>query len=142
MRIGQSMIFEQVMLFGVSVAIFVACYGLFQLYQSHFTYVTMNDQVRAVRDLISAHVLELTKFEGMDASSIVKIPKRVSGELYYIAFTGTGLNVTTAQTQTSASSDFFMLGEGLGGRYVFLGKAASGRGEVIIYKRGNNIILE
>ena len=138
MRKAQTLIFEQVLLFMISVSIFVVCFGLFQLYQSHFTSVSVNDHVKAVRDMISAQVLQLVKFDHLDVSAKLKIPKRISGEIYNMMFTGSGLNVTTGQTGISATSDFYQLGN----RYTFSGNSTSSKGEIIIYKRGYNIILE
>lgn len=43
---GQTRIFEEVLIFGISIAIFVTCLSIFQMYQQHFGYVALNDQVR------------------------------------------------------------------------------------------------
>jgi hypothetical protein len=138
MRNGQSLIFEQVLLFMISVAIFIVCFGLFQLYQSHFTHISLNDQVKAVRDMVSSQVLQIVKFENLNVTSKLKIPKKISGEEYRLLMTGTGLNVTTEITGITATSNFYQLGE----RYSFSGETISSKGEIIIYKMGNNIIIE
>jgi hypothetical protein len=138
MRKGQSLIFEQVLLFMISVAIFIVCFGLFQLYQSHFTHISLNDQVKAVRDMVSSQVLQIVKFENLNVTSKLKIPKKISGEEYRLLMTGTGLNVTTEITGITATSNFYQLGE----RYSFSGETISSKGEIIIYKMGNNIIIE
>ena len=135
---AQTLVFEQVLLFAISVAIFIVCLGLFQLYQTHFTSVAMNDQVKAVKDMISAQVLEITKFEGLNASVEVIIPRSVGGEGYTVFFTGTGINITTLETGITTASDFYQLGN----RYTFIGNSTSAKGEIIIYKRDYNIILE
>ncbi len=138
MRKAQTLIFEQVLIFMISVAIFIVCFGLFQLYQSYFTDVSANDQVKAVRDLISAQVLQLSKFEHLNVSAELKIPKKISGEGYDMLFTGSRLNVTIRETGITATSDLYQLGK----RYTFSGNSTSSKGEIIIYKRGYNIILE
>jgi hypothetical protein len=135
---AQSLIFEQVLLFMISVAIFIVCFALFQIYESYFTSIALNDQVKAVRDLISSQVLQLIKYEGVDVSTSLRIPKRIGGELYYMSFTGSGLHISTQQSGIAATSDFFRLGD----TYSFYGNSTSAKGEIIIYKSGNNIILE
>ncbi len=135
---AQTLVFEQVLLFAISVAIFIVCLALFQLYQMHFTSVALNDQVKAVKELVSAQVLEIAKFEELDGFVELKIPKTVGGESYFVLFTGTGINITTLETRTTTASDFYRLGN----RYTFIGNSTSAKGEIIIYKRGYNIILE
>ncbi len=135
---GQSIIFEQVLLFMISVSIFIVCFSLFQIYEDYYNFIALNDQIKAVRDLVSAQVLQLIKHEGFNVSTSMRIPKRISGEFYTISFTGSGLNVSMSISKIAATSDFFRLGD----KYRFYGNSTSAKGEIIIYKRGNNIILE
>jgi len=134
---AQTLIFEQVLLFLVSVAIFIMCFFVFQTYQGHFSSISMNDQVKGVRDLISSNVLELARFGEMNASVRVRIPERVSGERYRMSFSGYSFNVSTELTKTYAQMDF---SDFLSSR-TFSGNSTSSKGEVVIYKRGSNIIL-
>ncbi len=135
---GQTIVFEQVLLFMVSVAIFVACFALFQIYETYYSTISANDHVQAVRDIVSAQVLQFTKFEGMNVSATLNVPEKIGDEGYDVIFTGSGLNVTTRITGITATSDLFQLGN----RYTFTGNSTSSEGKIIIYKRGNNIILE
>jgi len=135
---AQSFIFEQVLLFMIAVSIFIMCFFLFQIYQNHYSIIASNDQVKAVRDMISSQVIVLTKFEGLNASVRVRIPKKIVGEWYRITFSDSSLNVTIQMRGTSASSNLKQLGN----RYTFSGNSTSGKGEIIIYKRGYNIIIE
>jgi hypothetical protein len=134
---GTTIIFEQVLLFMISVSIFTVCFFFFSLYQTHFTSVAVNDQVKAVRDMISSHVLELTSLREMNATSEVKVPKTISSEFYSVAFAGTVLNVTTLSSRISATMDL----KGIARDFRLYGNSTSSKGEIIIYKRGNNIIL-
>ena len=134
---AQIMIFEQVLLFLISVAIFISCFSLFSLYQNHFSFIALNDQVKAVRDVISSQVLELARFEEMNISTRLRVPKKISGERYRMEFTGPNLTIITEETRTSASADFSRIASG----YIFSGNSIRSKGEIIIYKRGNNIIL-
>lgn len=122
----------------ISVAIFIVCFALFQIYEDYYRFVALNDQIKAVRDLVSAQVIQLIKYEGVNVTTSLRVPKRINNEYYYISFTGSGLNVSTSVSKIAATSDFFRLGD----RYSFIGNSTSARGEIIIYKRGNNIIIE
>ena len=137
MRKGQILVFEQVLLFGVSVAIFVACFAIFQLYQSHFGSIAVNDHTKAVRDMIYTHIIELTRFGDMNASIIVKIPKEISGEYYKVQLTDTAINITTMDSGVTATTGLQMLTE----KYDFSGETTSSKGEIMIYKKGNEIKL-
>ena len=138
---GQTLVFEQVILFMISVAIFIACYSMFTIYQKHYAYLTASDQTKAVRDQVSANIVKIAKFDGMDASVKFSIPKKISGEDYNVFFSGGSVNVTTLQTGVSASSGLYGLDYRKGGSFSFSGKAASSKGEIVIYKRGRNIII-
>jgi len=131
-------IFEQVLLFMISVAIFIVCFALFQIYEDYYSYIAVNDQVKAVRDIISAQAIQLIKYEGLNVTTSLRIPRRIGDEYYNIRFNGTGLNVSLSLSNVAATSDFFRLGD----RFNFYGNSTSAKGEIIIYKRGNNIIIE
>jgi hypothetical protein len=133
---GQALVFEQVLLFMISVAIFVACFAVFQLYHSHFNFVSMNDQVSAVLVVVHSHVTELLRFEPLNASVEFSLPERIGNELYRVRFRDGALNVTTSQTGVSGSVSL----SGLEG-YAFSGETASSKGKTVIYKRGRNIII-
>lgn len=132
------MIFEQVLLFMISVAIFIVCFALFQIYEDYYNFIAVNDQVKAVRDIVSAQAIQLIKYEGLNVTTSIRVPKRIGGEFYHISFNGTGLNVSMQHSNVAAISDFFRLGD----RFSFTGNSTSAKGEIIIYKRGNNIIIE
>jgi len=136
MKKGASLVFEQVLLFLVSVAIFIACFGFFQVYQANVHFITANDQTRGVMDMVSSQIIELTRFENVNSSVSLKIPKKINGESYVVLFTGRRINVTTSSGVT-ASMNFLSIDDS----YRFSGETTSGKGEIIIYKRGYNIIL-
>ena len=138
MKKGQTIIIEQVLLFMISVAIFIACFGLFQLYQAHFLYTSLDDQANAVRDVVTSHIIELVRFGEFNASVELNLPKRISNGLYTLSITDDFLNVTPTQTGVISISNLYEMGAG---SYSFSGEAASSAGEIIIYKRGHNIII-
>jgi hypothetical protein len=137
MKKGQSRIFEEVLLFGISVTIFITCFVIFDMYQSHYSFVSINDHASSVRDMIHQHIIELTRIDSMDASIVLDIPEQISGEYYHIYINDTHITIVTEESGKSFLLELRMLGS-----YSFSGEAASGKGEIIIYKKGNNIIIE
>ncbi len=138
---GQNVVFEQVLLFGISVAIFVTAFTIFQMYQAHFSSGSLSDHTRSVRDIIFSHVVEMTRIGDLNASLTVRIPRDLSGEYYSISVNDTEISVATDLTKTKAVSSIGFLSKAGGGVYTFSGETRSVRGEIIIYKRGYNIII-
>ncbi len=137
---GQNLVFEQVLLFGVSVAIFVIAFGIFQLYQSYYSTTSIIDHTKAIRDTVYNHIAELTKIGSLNASFTLKIPEDLDGEYYSIKLNNTEIRVETYQSGVAAVSSMDALRSGTN-PYSFQGETRSSRGEIIIYKRGYNIIL-
>lgn len=138
---GQSAIFEQVLLFGISVAIFVMAFAVFQVYQSHFSSVASVDHARAVRDIVYGAVMEMSRIERINSSVKLQIPERINGEGYKITLNNTAVTIRTYDTGLTVSSGIASLSRANGGAWDFSGTATSSRREIIIYKRGSNIIL-
>jgi hypothetical protein len=135
---GQNAVFEQVLLFAIAVAMFVIAFGIFQMYQNYYSSTALIDHTRSIRDMINNHILELTRMEELNASLTLGIPEELSGEYYLIKINNTELRVTTdVSGVTSASSLAALWVSG----YEFFGETRSSRGEIIIYKRGYNIII-
>lgn len=140
---GQTRIFEQVLLFGISIAIFVTCLSIFQMYQSHFGHVSLEDQTREVGNIIQGHLMEMSRLEAFDASIVVSVPREISGESYTVFLNDTDITIVTETTGMKYIGRLQMISDELEGSIAGLsGRATSGRGQIIIYKRGNNIILE
>ena len=135
---GQSVIFEEVLLFGISVAIFIVAFAIFQMYQMNFSSDSLADHTRTVRDMVLGHIVELTRLGDLNASITLRIPREISGEYYDISINDTDIAVVTDRTKTTASYNI----ESISTAYSFSGETASRRGEIIIYKRGYNIIID
>ena len=135
---GQNAIFEQVLLFAIAVAIFVISVGIFQMYQNYYSSTALIDHTKSIRDVVGNHILELTSMDDLNASLVFSIPEELSGEYYRVKVNDTELWVTTDSSGVTSASSL----EGLrASGYRFSGEARSSRGEIIIYKRGYNIIL-
>lgn len=133
---GQVIVFENVLIFTISVAIFIVCFAVFTIYQGYFTQVGISDQVSQVRDYITSHIIILAEKEGMNSSMTVKIPRTVGSEPYEITLSQSGLAVTSLVSGISRTSQVYGL------PYVFASRRIpSSRGKITIYKKANQIII-
>jgi hypothetical protein len=114
---GQSPIFEQVMLFSISIAIFIICLSIFHIYEVYFTDIMMEDQLTGVKDFITSNILTLSK-KNENFSMKLEIPGRILNQIYEINL----YNLTES--------------------FEFSGSILSSYGKHIIYKKGNKIIIE
>ena len=135
---GQSLIFEQVMLFVVGIAIFIVCFTMFRIYEDHFSDMTMRDQLNGVKDFIVSNILRLSKQGEMNSSIILEIPRRINNQPYEVSLSNDGINITTMASNVYVDSGLYNLTES----FEFSGKALSSYGKHIIYKKGNKIIIE
>ncbi len=134
---GQSLIFEQVLLFGIGVGIFVALFAVFTVYQNYFTSVNLHNQLDEVKDVVVLKIIKLIEKENVTTHMVVEIPRRISDEGYEIVLSNNGLNVTSLLTGVSKSSSLYGLNES----YNLTGSVMSIFGRIIIYKKENKIIL-
>src|SRR3989338_11063271 len=58
-RSGQTVVFEQVLLFAVGIVIFLACFAVFSIAQGYYTDAAARDQMGQVRELIAGEVQAL-----------------------------------------------------------------------------------
>ncbi len=135
---GQNAVFEEVLLFAIAVAIFVIAFGIFQMYQNYYSSTALIDHTKSIRDMVNNHILELTSMEELNASLTFRVPEELSGEHYLIKINNTELRVTTDFSGVSSVSSLKALSAS---GYDFFGETRSSRGEIIIYKRGYNIII-
>jgi hypothetical protein len=139
-RKAQTPIFENVMLFAVSIIIFIVFVSIFSVYQSHFLSETVVYQLDELNSFITSAVIELALSEGTDSSVTITIPKLVGAQRYEVRALNEGINITTLTTgQSSFSSLFNMTTTNL--INVSGERILSRRGRIIINKQGNNIIL-
>ncbi|NIO22609.1 MAG: hypothetical protein GTN38_01095 [Candidatus Aenigmarchaeota archaeon] len=137
---GQTIVFEQVLLFTISVAIFIASFALFSMYQSSYISTMKWDQLKAVKEYIVSNIIELSEKEEFESSVILEIPKRIGNDYYRLTLSPNGLNITFF-TGNIKDYDFSSL-YGLNTSYTFEGSVTSDKGKVIIYKKGNSIKLK
>jgi hypothetical protein len=134
---GQSIMFEQVLLFTMGVTVFIIYFAVFNIYQGHFISVNVNDQLSQIKSLISSDILEMAYKEGTTSSITRKLPKRIGNEIYKIELSSKGINVTGLVSGISKHSTLYNLNKSMS----LLGSVTSIGGKVIIYKKGNEIRL-
>jgi len=136
---GQTLVFEQVLLFTIGVAVFIASFALFSMYQSHYLSVMRWDQLKGVKEYMASNIIELSEKGEFESSVTLKIPRRIGNDFYRIRLSDNGLNISFLTGD--ADYDFSSL-YGLNNSYTFEGSVTSDRGKVIIYKKGNSIKLK
>jgi hypothetical protein len=136
---GQSMIFEQALLFGMGVTIFIVCYAVFNIYEDHFSHIALIDQLDEIRGWVGANTVKFVgKNPDGDGWISFAIPKRAGGQPYYITFSGNGVNITAKLTGDYSWSPVF----GLNDTYTMSGMANSNTGKCLIYKTGDKLIIQ
>lgn len=133
-RKGQSVIFENVLIFTAGIAIFVLFYTVFSIYQVHFTNVGIDSQLSEINDYVSSHILLMAGKDGINSSVTLKIPRTVATELYELELYPTGLNVTSITSNIRKHSSLYNLPVVLVPKRI-----PSSSGKITIYKRGNRI---
>ena len=136
---GQLMVFEQVMLFAIGVLIFIICFASFSAYQGYFTQAGNDDQATQVRDYIAYSVVRAS--EGWNSTisyTTIQIPRSIGGEMYKVALSAKGLNLTRLQSQNSSFTGLYGLNLTM---ELVNSEVSSSSGMIVLYKNGNKIIL-
>lgn len=134
---GQSLIFEQVLLFGIGVAIFIALFITFAMYQNYFAAVNLHNQLDEVKDVVAFNIMKVIEKENVTAHATLEIPREISDEGYEITLSNSGLVVTSLVSGVTKYSSLYGLNE----TYNMTGSVMSVFGRFIIYKKENKIIL-
>lgn len=137
-RKGQMLVFEQVLMFSIGVAIMIMAFALFTMYQNYYTSATASDQMTEVKEYVLSSIIKACESDA-NVTMILTIPKTVSNSFYKISLSNAGLNVTLEPP--SGSGDFSPL-YGLNETFEFSGMAISDLGKVVVYKNGNLVSLD
>jgi hypothetical protein len=133
---GQTLIFEQVLIFAISIAIFAAAFMLFSNYQSHYLSVTSEDHMKNMKNFVVNNIIKLSEGGDINSTIVSKIPTKVGDNYYEIILTNDNVTVML----DDGRFDYFNLGT-LNATFRFSGKVRSTGGTVVIYKTGNSIII-
>ncbi|MBI4019768.1 MAG: hypothetical protein HY367_00425 [Candidatus Aenigmarchaeota archaeon] len=135
-RKGQVLVFQHTMLFTIAVGIFILLFAVFNIYSTYYNSTAARDQIKTVRDVLLANIIKLAEKDG-DSSAVVDLPKRIGDEEYIMELSQAGLNITTTRTSTNIFSGLYGINE----TFALSGRAASGKGQVIIFKTAGTIII-
>jgi hypothetical protein len=133
---GQSLAFEQFLLFTMGVAIFISAFAVFTLYQGQYVQTASEDQLAGVKEYVLMNIANIASMEGFNSSVSIRIPKMLSNNLYTINLSDAGINVSMMNGQYSFSGL-----APLNSTFSFSGKVRSSIEEIVIYKTGNKIII-
>ena len=134
---GQSLIFEQVLLFAIGIAVFLALFSVFTIYQIYFSNISLNNQMDEIKNIIVSDIMKLTYKGNATATTTIEVPRDISNEGYIINLTSRGLSLKSMVSDTEKFSPLYGLNE----TYEMSGSVMSLMGRVIIYKIEDKIIL-
>ena len=136
---GQTLVFEQVLLFRLGVVILIASFSLFMMYQTYYISETTQDQLTQVKEYTLSHIIKLCEKNEIESTVVLSIPKIIGNGFYRISLSNVGLNLTLEPEGTL--SEFSTL-YGFNETFSFGGMVVSDRGKIVIYKKGNSIIIQ
>lgn len=133
---GQTAVFEEVMLFGIGVGIFIASFFIFNYYQDVSLGITGEDHMNEMLQYISSTVMDISKSEG-NVSVIISIPEKINNEFYSVTLNNTGLYIETIPDGFVVSSNLYGITDG--GINIIPATVASVSKKIMVHKKGNDI---
>jgi hypothetical protein len=134
---GQTIVFENVLIFTAGVAIFIICFTVFNIYQQNFVTTGIDTQLAEIRDTVATHILFISEKDSIDSTITLKIPKVVADEPYEIILSPSGLNVTAGGVGISKFTPLY----NLTGVVFRWSTVPSVQGKISIYKTAQQIII-
>jgi hypothetical protein len=135
---GQTAVFEEVMLFGIGVAIFIASFYIFSYYQETMVQATAEDHLSETMEYLSSTLLDVSRMPG-NASVTLQIPEKINGRYYYtIRLNQTGLFLKLVPDGKEISSNLYGIQNGAG-IIIRDSSIASVSRKIMIYKRGSEV---
>lgn len=135
---GQSMVFEQVMLFFMGVVIFSITLAFFMAYQGHVASQGTRDQLKEIAGHLTWSIINLAQRDYLENTTLaIAIPGTAGQEAYEMELSGDGLLVRANASGTAVFSNLCMLNRTM----TLRGRGSSADDTVIIYKKGNEIII-
>jgi hypothetical protein len=133
---GQILVFEQVLIFGIAITIFITSFALFAMYQNYYVSSSVQDQLTGVKEYVLSNIIKICEKDDMNSSVVLPIPRIIGNNYYRISLNSTGLTVS----MEGNISDFSPL-YGLNEMYNFSGMVVSDLGKIVIYKYSNLIYI-
>jgi hypothetical protein len=137
---GQVIVFENVIIFSMSVMLFIFSFMIFLNFQDYYKNVAIHDQLNKIENMVITGIITVATDEDTNSSVVIKIPTTITNEHYDIGFYDGRLKVTLRDVEKV--SNVFGLGNpalGTEKPFDFSGRIASSKGKITIYKNGNQI---
>lgn len=135
-RKGQSLIFEQVLLFGISVAIFLIFFSIFNIYQVVYIQQGNFNHLDEAKEWVSANILKVAE-KNATTFLIIPIPRLLGEAVYEVKLESKGLTLTNILTNEKKFSNLYLLNQ----THSMNGTVNSIKGKITIKKEGNQIII-
>ncbi|MEM7822881.1 MAG: hypothetical protein QW703_01360 [Candidatus Aenigmatarchaeota archaeon] len=130
--IGQSIILEAVLLFGISVSIFLLCQSLFLSNEEYIRNQVETNQLEMVKNNIVAMIYTIAN-NPTDINISIDIPQRVGETTYVIILSGKNIKLESAKYKTETTLNI---------NYDMSGQATSFLGKLELKKTENKIFIE
>ena len=136
-RMKSQVVFEQVLLFIISVSIFLSTYSFFNMYQNSFSTRMRDIYIDLVGEKILLGIIDICK-TGMNTNTtiIINIPDKILGKTYKVSLDNNQLEI-----DISGYKKTYKL-YGFEDDFEFSGNTQSSGKIILIYKKGNSIILK
>jgi len=124
-------VFEQVMLFAISVTLFLVSISVFSVYQNYYLDVGTENQLDEVKEWVAASILRVAINDKAESTVIIHIPREIGGAVYRIDAGGQKIIVTNLLTEQTTEAFLY----GLNDMYTFSGEVTSNKGKLTIVKK-------
>lgn len=133
---GQTLVFENVIIFSIGVTMFIFSFVMFLNLQEYYRAVAIHDHMNKLENVLVANVIYVATSDEINVSVIVEIPETIGGEFYTVGFEDEKLYVDLESATVKKTSGLFNLGEDFD---IVTGSIVSNRGKATIYKNGDRI---
>ncbi len=133
---GQVVVFENVLIFSISVLLFTFSFMIFLNFQEYYRNVAVHDQLNKLGNMVLTGIITVAADEATNSSVTLSIPKTIASEHYEIRLEDGELRLRLKDVEKVSKA--FHMGSS-GGAYTLGGRVPSSKGKVTIYKNGGQI---
>ena len=110
-RKGQVIVFEQVMLFAISVTLFLVSISVFSVYQNYYLDVGTENQLDEVKEWVASSILRVAINDQAESTVIIHIPREIGGAVYSVQLTEDQLVIRNLLTDQITTAYLYGLSE-------------------------------
>ena len=134
-KMKAQIVFEQVLLFIIAVAIFLSTYSFFNMYQGSFSLRMRDVYIDLIGERIVLEIIRLCKANDTNITVITQVPDKILGKVYTISLSKDQLKINVSGYEKEYKLYGFE-------NFEFGGSVRSSGKTILIYKKGNSIILK